>query len=386
VSERSGLHLIVFSDTFFEINGVRTFYRTLLDWCRRTNYARVTVICPEPSHLNGHQVPENVIPIRPLGRFREPLYNSFTLGHYPISMLRDLFNSLDGTKVIHVATSGPLGYAGSVLARRQRIPCVGCYNTDLPRYGGANGRKLFGRPGQWMGTKIMHWFDKFGYRYCDAMCVPSASAAQSAGMVFSGPIRVIPYPLDVDRFRPAPARTGSFRDRYGRNGAPLVAVIGRLGPEKNLDLVCRHMARDERINLVFVGDGAYAPVLRNRWNVTVTGFLHGQDLLEAYQQADVFVQLSVTETFGLCLAEALACGLPSFVLKSPGLAATLPPGEGIEVLEERELPTLTDRCVKLVADGKRHEEASRRARELVMPYSPDVVLPKFLDFHRSFAR
>lgn len=380
------LHLMVFTDSFFEINGVRTFYRTLLDWARRTQYAHVTVFCPEPAALDPGMLQDGVVPLRPLARFREPIYHSLTLGHYPQSMIARAVSTLPGEPIFHIATSGPLGYAGSVFAKRRRLPCVGFYNTDLPRYGEANGGKYFGGLGRRFGYHSMFWFDKLGYRHCRGMCAPSESAARTAKAFFKGPIRVTPYPLAVGHFQPAATREGAFRRRYGEEGKALVSVIGRLGPEKNLDLVCQHLSPNKNLRLVFVGDGPYAPTLRQRWDATVTGFLHGSELVEAYQQSDVFVQLSVTETFGLALAEALACGLPAKVLRSPGLASTLPAGAGLEVLEFADLPELAERCVALVRDRTRHEAAAKNARELILPFAPDVVLPKMFDFHREIAR
>jgi glycosyltransferase involved in cell wall biosynthesis len=113
--------------------------------------------------------------------------------------------------------------------------------------------------------------------------------------------------------------------------------------------------------------------------VEVTGFLYGEDLLATYQQSDLFVQLSTTETFGLCLVEALACGLPAVVLRSPGLTENLPPGHGVEVLEWDGVPTLGNRCLKLVSDKERH-------REFALRCGADAVLPEWVGFPEALVR
>ena len=135
-----------------------------------------------------------------------------------------------------------------------------------------------------------------------------------------------------------------------------------------------------------MGDGPYAEALTRRWNATVTGFLQGEDLLAAYQQADVFIQLSVTETFGLSLVEALASGLPAVVLRAGGFIDSIPPGRGVDIFEEDELPGLGDHCVALVSDRDRHRESARKACAFVQQLGADAILPKFFELHRRFVR
>ncbi|MEK6674545.1 MAG: glycosyltransferase [Planctomycetota bacterium] len=375
--------IVVITDTFFEVNGIGSYYRTLLDWCRRTRGGNYTIVCPRRDDLAQGDVADDVIPIDPAIPVPNWLYKDLPLGIYSTSAVCKVLKSIPGPKVIHVATSGMLGAAGARAARRLRLPLVGFFHTDL-RILRIYGRRLFSTFGEWAGSRVAYWADRLAYNRCQAVLAPSPTARDSVRKFYSGPVSMLPYPLNVDRFRPASTRTGGFRDRYGRDGTVLVAAIGRVAQEKNLDLICKYLDSDPRISLVIVGDGPYSDALRKRWNVRITGFLSGQDLVDAYQQADIFVQLSLIETFGFCVAEALACGLPSVVLRSTGLSATLPPESGVELLHESEIPELADRCVGFARDPKRHQEAAVRAREFALRYSPDVLIPQFIDFHRSF--
>ncbi|MHC4695741.1 MAG: glycosyltransferase [Planctomycetota bacterium] len=379
-------HVVVFTDTFFETNGVGSYYKTLLNWCRRVDGMRVTVICPARDDVIIGKIPDSVIPVRPRGQFRNPFYKDLTLGYYSLGKLRAIVEDLTGPKVIHIATSGPLGVAGARVARRMNLASVGCYHTDLQKCARLYGLSAFGRPGAWIGDKVGRYFDRHAYGRCRAICVPTESAADTPAGYFQGEIAVLPNPIDLGHFRPAATRTGAFREKYNHDDKVLAVVVGRVAREKNLDLVCEYLCRDGRINVVFVGDGPYSGHLRRRWNATVTGFLEGDDLRAAYQQADVFVQLSVAETFGLTLVEAMASGLPAVVLRSRGFAGLIPAGNGVDVIEEHELPALADQCVALVTDEERHTEFSRRARAFVQKLSTTSVLPRFMEFHRSFAR
>jgi len=380
------LHVVVFTDTFFETNGVGSYYRTLLNWCRGRQDFQVTVICPARDDLEAAQATDDVIPVRSLVDWKNPFYRDLTIGYFYQPMLRRIVRELAGSKVVHVATSGPLGVGGAVLARRMGLPLVGCYHTDLNHYARLYGQSVLGRPGAWVGAKVAAVCDKLAYGRCEAISAPTESAARAVRSFYDGPTAVIPNPVDVDWFHPGTSRQGRFRDRYGRGPRVLAAVVGRVAKEKNLDLVCELLGSDRRLAPVFVGDGPYAPTLRRRWGAEVTGFLHGQDLREAYQQSDLFVSLSESETYGLTLAEALACGLPAMVLRSQGLADSIPKGAGVDVLEKEDLPTLADRCVALVSDRVLHAECSRRVRDYVLHLGADIVVPKFVGFHGAHAR
>lgn len=380
------LHLVVFTDTYFETNGIGSYYRTLLDWCRPIEGVRITVVCPKSHEVQVASNDDNVIQVPSLIDCRNPFYRDLRIGYFFQRPLRKIVKSLTGQKVVHIATAGPLGMAGARMARNLNLPVVGCYHTDLNHYASLYGKSVFGPPGAWLGAKVALWCDKLSYGRCDAICAPSRTAEKTVGAFFKGATKVIPNPVDVKRFRPAQSRSGRFRSNYCTNGRVLVIVVGRVAREKNLDLICELLGRDNRVQPVFVGDGPYAPALKKRWGAKVTGFLRGQELVEAYQQADVFVQLSVSETFGLSFVEALACGLPALVLRSQGLAGSMTPESGVEVLEREDLPTLADRCVSLVLDGERYCERSRRVREFALQLGPDVVLPEFIEFHRACAR
>lgn len=371
--------IVIFADTNLSPNGVRTFCRTFRHWAQKNGSVRVVEVMPGTS--DGVTVSGNtkVISIKPWARIPNPVYPEQLLGYYRRAKVAGIIEAIDGPKIIHIATAGMLSECAAKVARSMNLPIVGCYHFDTRK----QCIEPYLRVGGWISKTIARFLDNRAYRTCLAMCAPSETAAKAAKSFYNGQVQVIPNPMDLDRFRPAAHREGAFRERYGGNGKILAVVVGRVAREKNLDLFGEYLLSDDRINTVFVGDGPYADHLRSRWNATVTGFLHGDELADAYQQADVFVQLSVAETFGLTLAEAMASGLPAIVLRSGGFVAKIPPGNGVVVVDREELDSLGDRCVDLVGDRVRHEEAARRARLFAERLSADHVLPEFVDFHRA---
>ncbi len=378
------LNIIVFTDTFFEVNGIGSYYRMLLNWANRTNEVRVTIICPARDDLENIEASEHIIPVKGFLQRPNPFYKDLILGFFPVRKLKRIVAELPSPKVVHVATSASMGWCGAKVARDLKLPAVGYYHTDLQEYGRVYGERLFGRWGGRLcryGAKLL---DRFAYGSCQAMCVPSSTAEDTVNGFFQGPIKLIANPVDVQGYCPGPSRDGLFRKKYGQDDRVLIVAVGRVAKEKNLDLVCKLLGGDERIKLVFVGDGPYAATLRQQWGACVTGFLHKQELLDAYQQADIFVQLSTSETFGLSLVEALASGLPAFALRSQGFVSTIAPGCGVELLEESDLGQLADRCVALVNDRAEYETRSRKVRELVMRISTEVIFPELQSIHESF--
>ncbi len=118
----AGLTIVVFADTILGPNGVRSFYRTLLDWSKRTKSVRVVMLCPAGDLDEAERLDEDVITVCPEARLPNPFYRDLVLGYYSQTKLREIVQSISGRKIIHIATSGPLGVGGARLARRLRLP------------------------------------------------------------------------------------------------------------------------------------------------------------------------------------------------------------------------------------------------------------------------
>ncbi len=129
---------------------------------------------------------------------------------------------------------------------------------------------------------------------------------------FMGKVRVVPYGVDVGRFRPdAVARP------WRKRGGPLrLLFVGRLVRYKGVSYLLQAMANVES-RLEIVGEGVLEPALRAEAEtlgladrVSFLGRLPDDALLRSYQAADVILLPSVDrgESFGYVLAEAMACG------------------------------------------------------------------------------
>jgi len=107
--------------------------------------------------------------------------------------------------------------------------------------------------------------------------------------------------VDLELFQPAP-------DRFGDLTRPVFLYVGRVAVEKNIGAF---LALDLPGTKVVVGDGPQRSELERRYPEAVfVGSKSGRELASYYQRADVFVFPSRTDTFGLVLIEAMACGTP----------------------------------------------------------------------------
>ncbi|HSM95676.1 MAG TPA: glycosyltransferase, partial [Rhizomicrobium sp.] len=107
--------------------------------------------------------------------------------------------------------------------------------------------------------------------------------------------------VDVDQFRPIADATLPF-------DGPIWLYVGRVAVEKNLEAF---LALDLPGTKVIVGDGPALASLRKKYpDAKFLGPKTGEELVRIYAASDVFVFPSKTDTFGLVLLEALACGVP----------------------------------------------------------------------------
>jgi 1,2-diacylglycerol 3-alpha-glucosyltransferase/glucuronosyltransferase len=97
---------------------------------------------------------------------------------------------------------------------------------------------------------------------------------------------------------------------------PVFLFVGRIAAEKDLPAF---LDLDLPGSKLVVGDGALLGHMKRRYpQVHFAGAQHGEELVRYYAAADVLVLPSRTETFGLVVLEALACGVPVAAFPAPG--------------------------------------------------------------------
>ena len=216
---------------------------------------------------------------------------------------------------IHIATEGPLGLCARLACLHSGRPFTTSYHTRFPEYLAAR----FIAPAR-LTYGMMRRFHNSGSG------VMVATATLERELAARGFMRLMRWSRGVDAqvFRP---RAESIFDMP----RPIFLSCGRLAVEKNLGAF---LSLDLPGSKLVIGDGPERRALETRFpNARFAGALQGEALAAAYASGDVFVFPSLTDTFGIVLLEALACGLPVAAYPVAGPLDVLG-GSGAGVLDD----------------------------------------------------
>ena len=178
-------------------------------------------------------------------------------------------------------------------------------------------------------------------------------------------IEIVPNGIDITEFQNLPER-GKFRRKHGLDNAEkIVLYLGRIHQVKRIELLVRSFAKVAKelrsVKLAIAGpDDGYLPLVKQlikerqiEEKVLLTGPLYKKEKLEAYIDADVFVNPRPDEIFGIVFLEALACGTPVICTTGCGIANIINGQVGLAVsfneacLCNAILSLLTDESMRL---------------------------------------
>lgn len=145
-------------------------------------------------------------------------------------------------------------------------------------------------------------------------------------------IKFIPNSIDIDVFSPQNA-SESLRDKYKiKNKTILLGVASTWDARKGLsDFIGLQKIIDEDIQIVLVGLSRKQIRKLPKGIIGIERTESVQQLAQLYSLADVFINPSVEETFGLTTVEAMACGTPVVVYNATASPELVTPETGFIV-------------------------------------------------------
>lgn len=204
---------------------------------------------------------------------------------------------------IHIATEGPLGLAARRWCGARALPFTTAYHTQFPDYVAAR----TGVDPEWV-WRYVRWF----HAAAEAVLVSTPTIADALHRHGLPHTRLWGRGVDLDCFTPTGRVDAAIRALPG----PVLLYVGRVAVEKNLDAFLDTSVPGSK---VVIGDGPALAHLQQRFPAAhFLGRRSGIALAAAYRAADAFVFPSRTDTFGLVMIEAIACGTPVAAFPVPG--------------------------------------------------------------------
>lgn len=193
---------------------------------------------------------------------------------------------------IHVATEGPLGSAARRYCNARGLAFTTSYHTQFPQYV----RQRLPIPQQWSYAYLRR-------HHGSARRTLVATEHQRRDLVTHGFRNVVLWTrgVDTELFKPLGRDTLDLP-------RPILMYAGRVAVEKNLGAFLDLKLPGSKI---VVGDGPDRAMLERHYpNAHFVGYKFGIDLARHLSAADAFVFPSRTDTYGLVMLEAMACGTP----------------------------------------------------------------------------
>lgn len=419
----------LFTDTYRpSINGIVFVVESLKKHLEDQGH-EVYIFCPARSirpsqYAEEFSEDEHVIRFPSIkGAFYDDYDTSLFFPPRVLSQVRDL--DLD---VIHFFTPGQVGMMGVYAAFKTQTPLVAQHCTDLRQYV-EHYRDGLLLPGMLLLISLLPFVVKVDgkdireimrmyrprrgrvewnidiveravtliYSKCDAVIALSRkSKMQLESWQVDENYRydVTLMPNGVDRLRPpTPAQLAAFKEKWHIDPKDeVVGFVGRLGAEKNLDMLIPAMeivaAKRPKARLVYVGDFDHKEVLEASAaasscpdRITFTGALQRENLGVAYAAMDVFVFPSLTDTQGWVVHEAALAGLP-LVLIDTEVSEIVTPGEN-GMYAENTPEAVAKVLLELLSSPKKREEFGKESQKLARRFTEKRQVSKLAKLYED---
>lgn len=230
-----------------------------------------------------------------------PGYDEIRLVPFPAARLAKMIEAF-APNHIHAAAEGPLGWATRKYCLRRSRPFTTTYHTQFPDYTAKRVAKILPflyKPAHALAKKFIKAFH--GPSHC-MMVATQSLEDELKSWDFKVPMHRMTRGVNIDIFFPGEKNLFETLKR------PVALYVGRVAIEKNLEAFLEMPWEGSKI---IVGDGPSMEALKQKHpEAHFVGKKVGHELADHYRSADVFVFPSKTDTFGIVLIEALACGLP----------------------------------------------------------------------------
>jgi len=389
-----------FTDRYFPlIDGVSVsieIFRTELEKLGHQVY----IFCPAGAKKNLFE-PERIIRFRSYPSFWYQNHRE-TIPWTPSNVTKIRKLKLD---IVHVHTPAQIGLLGNRIALIENLPLISTHHTDIEKYakfyrgiiagiiaGALLGPSITKKPGliketlpilkpersfHLWNTKIIRRALTIYYNNSDLVIAPSEKMYQQL-INYGVKSRIIILPTGTEE-KVTTNSSFDFRKKFKIGSQDKVLLfVGRLGEEKNIQLLIKALYLVKKYylptKLVIVGDGPYKKELiklvKNLAltdSVFFTGMISHPETLCCYQDSDIFIFPSLTDTQGIVLNEAAYYNLPIIYLDNQISEITVDKVSALRCQNNKQ--DLAKKIIFLINNPNKAKALARNARKLALKYS-----------------
>jgi glycosyltransferase involved in cell wall biosynthesis len=286
--------------------------------------------------------------------------------------------------VIHAHSFFGIGLEALLNAACLRIPVIGTNHWTVAGFGPHMPISVDN------AAAYVTWF----YNRCDYITAPSRSVFTELGATrLRRPHLVVSNPIDTDVFTPVrDDDRDALRARFGLAG-PTITYAGRLGPEKNIDVLLRAVAmlrdRGVAVDLAIAGHGSHEQILRAlakelriERHIRFFGTLAQDELAKLLQISDTFAIMSTSETQSMVLLQAMASGIPVVAANTRALPEFVTQANGV-LVDPHDVTQLTQALADLLASPEHRRRLGSAGRLFAEQYRVETITDEWETLYRS---
>ena len=378
------MKILIASDLHYPtINGVATFARNLARGLADHGH-EVLVIAPSQTGKKCKEVDGNHVIIR-TASVPFPFYQNYKVSLNPAREVKKIIDDFD-PDVIHIQMLMWIGQAAMKYGNKYGIPIVST-NHAMPENLMDNLRLLapVSRP-------INYILKAYGARFhskADFITMPTQSAIEMFNVEkITTPMDAVSNGIDLSRFTVGRADDELY-ERFGiPKDQPVISYVGRLDAEKHLPVLMRAFVRVlsimPHVHLLIVGDGterlalqAMAHDMGIERNVTLTGRVSDEDLVELHKVGTVFCMPSPAELQSIATLEAMASGQPIVAVNAGALGELCQNERNGYLTEQDNDEMIANGLQAIVADESLRAEMSEQSLAIARTHDLQTTLKRF---------
>jgi len=375
------------SDTIDDMNGVAGSVKNI-GWYSYIHGVDVSIgMIENSSDEKNAGYPPGIVKIPSIYDFPLPYYDNINLKIPSVLKAVELIYDFSPDE-IYISTPGPLGLSGLLAAKLLNIPVSGIFHTDFSN-------QFFQLTGNSEASKIIESYIRWFYSQMTDIKVPT--------MLYARNLKDRGYPvekicryykaLDTSIFKNLNT-SDLFKKRLKAGPESIVLFYaGRISADKNigflLELFSELVKSNQNFQLILAGTGPdyneYRKKARSIKQVSFIGRIDRNELPYYYSAAHLLVFPSLTDTFGMTVLEAQACGLPAVVSDIGGQKEIISEGITGFSAKANSISDWKDKILLIAGMIEKRPEDYRKMREAARShvdtkYSWENVI------HRLFSR